>query len=34
VILLVTGNIGGRGVGVQTTGKVRQIEVTGNSLFY
>ena len=32
VILLVTGNIGGGGM--ETTGKIRQIEITANSLFY
>jgi hypothetical protein len=32
VILLVTGNIGGRGR--ETTGKIRQIEDRANGLFY
>ena len=32
VILHVTWNIGGRGMG--TAGKIRQIEVTENSLFF
>jgi len=31
VILLVTENIG---EGIETTGKIRQIEITANSLFY
>jgi len=37
VILLVTGNIGEEvvwGEGLETTGKIRQIEMTENSLFY
>jgi hypothetical protein len=32
VILFVTGNIGGEGM--ETTGKLRQFEVTENNLFY
>jgi len=36
VILLVTGNIegGGEGGWMETTGKMCQIEITGNSLLY